>query len=419
MVNGEIVAIFEKKSTGDAMHYVHTDHLGSLNVLTNESGAIEQEMSFDPWGNRRDANTWQNLTTTPTGLITDRGFTGHEHLGAFKLINMNGRMYDPVLGRFLSPDIYVQAPNFTQSHNRFSYCLNNPLMLTDPTGYLSQAEWDEFVETCNELWGNGAPGPVASPSGGGGSGGPDPITGLYPVNDGGTTIYFPLPSGGAVENVTPPAVGPPDGLDNQPLAYQPLPNFSTGGHIELPTNLPGSSSGSVGKENNGGNNNDNTSHWGEIVAIINHAIEGFGTGMEKIQGTFRITNGLYNGSEFSPKFYSSGWLGGSMANITTYNVAKWGGRIFKGSIIISGALGAYNIYDGVQEDGGTFGLKAQVATGRTIGGIGGGIAGAEMGAAIGVWFGGFGAIPGAIIGGVIGGWLGSEAGEATALKIHE
>jgi hypothetical protein len=82
------------------MHYVHTDHLGSLNVITSESGTIEQEMSFDAWGNRRDPNTWQNLTTAPANLITDRDFTGHEHMDGFKLINMNGRVYDPLLGRF-------------------------------------------------------------------------------------------------------------------------------------------------------------------------------------------------------------------------------------------------------------------------------------------------------------------------------
>ena len=81
------------------MHYVHTDHLGSLNVLTNESGAIEQKLSFDAWGNRRDPATLQNYTTTPAGLITDRGFTAHEHMDAFKLINMNGRVYDPLLGK--------------------------------------------------------------------------------------------------------------------------------------------------------------------------------------------------------------------------------------------------------------------------------------------------------------------------------
>jgi len=46
----------------------------------------------------------------------------------------NGRMYDPLVGRFLSPDNFVQAPDFTQSFNRYSYCLNNPLIYTDPSG---------------------------------------------------------------------------------------------------------------------------------------------------------------------------------------------------------------------------------------------------------------------------------------------
>jgi hypothetical protein len=47
---------------------------------------------------------------------------------------MNGRMYDPVLARFLSPDPFVQAPDFSQNYNRYSYCLNNPLKYTDPSG---------------------------------------------------------------------------------------------------------------------------------------------------------------------------------------------------------------------------------------------------------------------------------------------
>lgn len=51
------------------------------------------------------------------------------------MINMDGRMYDPVVGRFLSPDPYVQMPDYTQSLNRYAYCVNNPLSLTDPTGY--------------------------------------------------------------------------------------------------------------------------------------------------------------------------------------------------------------------------------------------------------------------------------------------
>ena len=90
--------------------------------------------SFDAWGNRRDPLTWQAATGTLPDLFCDRGFTGHEHLAEFGLINMNGRVYDPFLGRMLSPDNYVQAPDFTQNLNRYSYCLNNPLIYVDPDG---------------------------------------------------------------------------------------------------------------------------------------------------------------------------------------------------------------------------------------------------------------------------------------------
>jgi RHS repeat-associated protein len=45
---------------------------------------------------------------------------------------MNGRIYDPLLGRFLSADIMVQNPGSLQSYNRYSYVKNNPLTLTDP-----------------------------------------------------------------------------------------------------------------------------------------------------------------------------------------------------------------------------------------------------------------------------------------------
>lgn len=72
--------------------------------------------------------------------ITDRGYTFHEHLEPFGLINMNGRVYDPVLARFLSPDPYVQAPDYTQNFNRYSYCYNNPFKYTDPSG-----EWVHIV----------------------------------------------------------------------------------------------------------------------------------------------------------------------------------------------------------------------------------------------------------------------------------
>ncbi len=73
--------------------------------------------------------TYDNINTT-----FDRGFCMHEHYRDFGLINMNGRMYDPYTSMFLSPDNYIQAPDNSQSFNRYAYCLNNPLKYTDPDG---------------------------------------------------------------------------------------------------------------------------------------------------------------------------------------------------------------------------------------------------------------------------------------------
>lgn len=70
--------------------------------------------------------------STPLGLHC--GCMGHEMLNEFNLINMNGRVYDPVLGRFLSPDKYVQEGDNSQNYNSYSYCLNNPLKYADPSG---------------------------------------------------------------------------------------------------------------------------------------------------------------------------------------------------------------------------------------------------------------------------------------------
>jgi len=65
---------------------------------------------------------------------TTRGFTGHEHIDAANIVHMNGRLYDPALGRMLSADPIVQEPLNAQNLNRYSYVLNNPLSFTDPTG---------------------------------------------------------------------------------------------------------------------------------------------------------------------------------------------------------------------------------------------------------------------------------------------
>jgi RHS repeat-associated protein len=133
-------------SFGDYGKVTIADHLGSITRLVDASGTTVFSASYDAWGK-------QSVGTTTVKL--HRGYCGHEMLSEYGLINMrsalwdaslakNGRLYDPQLGRFLSPDRsamplgssknYVQQPDNSQNFNRYSYCLNNPLKYNDPSG---------------------------------------------------------------------------------------------------------------------------------------------------------------------------------------------------------------------------------------------------------------------------------------------
>jgi RHS repeat-associated protein len=134
-----LVAIIVKQGQSVQTYYVETDHLGSIIGLINADKSYADSASFDPWGRRRDPADW-SYYNVPAPQIADRGFTGHEHLDAFGLINMNGRMYDPVVARFLGVDPVIQDISSSQSFNSYSYCLNNPLIYTDPSGFFLDAE---------------------------------------------------------------------------------------------------------------------------------------------------------------------------------------------------------------------------------------------------------------------------------------
>jgi len=132
----------------DSMYYVHTDHVGSICAITDTGKQVVQRNYFGPFGDyggayyepfavvRQDEDTLKAPGIPPnlSFPLTTRGFTGHEHYPQFKIINMNGRLYDPVICRFFSPDNFVQAPEFSQDYNRYSYCRNSPLKYTDPDG---------------------------------------------------------------------------------------------------------------------------------------------------------------------------------------------------------------------------------------------------------------------------------------------
>lgn len=126
--------------------FIYQDHLGSTDVITDIEGTVIQAQSFDAWGHRRQADTWAQLS--PLELlgfdtsITHKGYTGHEQLDEVGLIHMNGRVYDPKLARFLQADPFIQAASNTQSYNRYSYLVNNPLNATDPSGFVLKKLWD-------------------------------------------------------------------------------------------------------------------------------------------------------------------------------------------------------------------------------------------------------------------------------------
>ncbi len=84
----------------------------------------------------------ENFTYDNVTASFDRGYTGHEHLYNFGLINMNGRLYDPLVARMLSPDIVIQDEQNSQAYNRYSYCFNNPLRFTDPSGYIVRGHYN-------------------------------------------------------------------------------------------------------------------------------------------------------------------------------------------------------------------------------------------------------------------------------------
>ncbi|SFV02101.1 RHS repeat-associated core domain-containing protein [Polaromonas sp. YR568] len=121
--------------------YFHNDHLSSVVAISDETGTVVERMAFDAWGKRRFVNGTPDVLDSIVGFNTDRGYTMHEHLDEMGVIHMNGRIYDPLIGRFMSADPFIQSPDTLQSYNRYAYVLNNPLTLTDPSGYFSLGGW--------------------------------------------------------------------------------------------------------------------------------------------------------------------------------------------------------------------------------------------------------------------------------------
>ncbi|WP_228457872.1 RHS repeat domain-containing protein [Chryseobacterium candidae] len=126
--------------------FLHKDYLGSILAISGEEGYLFEKRHYDAWGNFTHlqigtsiiavgkANIEETLEAWGTPLLIDRGYTGHEHFMEVGIIHMNGRLYDPLLRRFLNADENIQDPFNTQIYNRYGYVMNNPLIYTDPNG---------------------------------------------------------------------------------------------------------------------------------------------------------------------------------------------------------------------------------------------------------------------------------------------
>lgn len=133
MVAEHIKTLISDQKQIDKTAYFHTDALGSAELISDTNGVIQIERGYTPFGEQL-----AELELSSPPLFSSRqmrGFTGHENVAVGTLVNMNARLYDPQLGRFLSADSFVQDPSMSQSYNRYSYVLNNPVKYTDPTGH--------------------------------------------------------------------------------------------------------------------------------------------------------------------------------------------------------------------------------------------------------------------------------------------
>lgn len=136
----DIIYVRNYTETTGSYKFLHKDYLGSILAISDEAGNKQEQRHYDGWGNITHLKVGNGIIITDKSMIAtvplliDRGYTGHEHLGEVGIIHMNGRLYDPLLRRFLNADENIQDATNTQNYNKYGYVLNNPLIYNDPNG---------------------------------------------------------------------------------------------------------------------------------------------------------------------------------------------------------------------------------------------------------------------------------------------
>ena len=389
-----------------------------------------------------------------------RGCMGHEMLNEFNLINMNGRVYDSVLGRFLSPDKYVQEGDNSQNYNSYSYCLNNPLKYADPSGNVFVL--DDFIAITamgammgamnaamsdKPIWKGALLGAASTAAtygigsifNGVGTFGHELLrAGAHGLSSGvfnalnGDNFWNGLISGAASSGIG---------------SYAQSVNLNTGLMVASTTTMGGIVAWATGDDflqgamqgmqigilNHSLHDGDEgsiplkvsvtTNEAGmyevtvigarkggkenilAIAAEINTITDCFGTSLKKNSGNTTLGS---NGKLYYHVAGQRGFYGNQY--VSTVRLVHVGKVITKATGSVGKVLDGISIYDGYKQDRNQIGYNTVRAVADVAGGWAGAVAGLKIGTSIGSLFGGVGAIPGAIIGSTVFGIIGAYGG---------
>ena len=372
--------------------YYHGDHLGSSSIITDGSGTVVRNISYQPWGNVH-TNTEESGANTPD---PNHKFTGQILDDSTDLYYYGARYYDPVLRRFITPDTIIQSPYDPQSLNRYAYCRNNPLIYTDPTGHWSLGNFVQsvfqalpYALTFTNPYAAVAMGTMYSMQSTAANGGSDSDV----LRSGGIGLASSAIGQGVAQGIAPAGIGEGFG---RTVAAGAAAGFASGGAGAIMSGQSGANAWKAAYQGAALGAGTAGVMWGitqgnSEIALYREAVSSYRQAVRSLdinQGT------MYADASLSAT--DSGW------SPTLPRVSRWTGRILAQSgYKISGRT--LSIVGAAIEPGGMgkmTGIIAGGATGAKIGTIWGTIIAPGPGTFI-------GGVSGGIIGGMIGGEFGS------------
>jgi RHS repeat-associated protein len=370
----------------DMKYFIH-DHLGSIAVVTDGNKyladgitlnpayatAIERD-AYDAWGKARVAATGADDTSCllPGQSVTTRGFTGQEEMPSVCLVNYNARIYDPALGKFMTPDDMIPDAYRGQDYNRYTYVGDNPLSYEDPTGHLTCTNCTGLSQMSTSQFDSSDAPSEESSSNQQAAGNPDPISHANPaiaasgpsssgITNAGTTI----PLGGA-NQITIPAGQTPDanGLFHGTLTYDK--NSDLGKAIEAGNADVGSfkfdmKSGSLGfvSSSSGADDPGNQQKLRYSVVLDKIGVDGFFEKRIKFGLTKPSQNGGYIIQEIIDNVVHRDGNGNIIDQLTYHYWEAW--QVPAGSTQTT--LSKYNSYDDKWLDAGYVGHGSVAVSG--------------------------------------------------------